>query len=101
MHIKLKRSPGIYLAGFMGSGKSTVGRILADRLGWSFADVDREIEGEQGATIAKIFQTRGEPEFRSGEARVIARLLESGTQVVHIILQLLSGRPLLAGLKLT
>ncbi len=40
MHIKLKRSPGIYIAGFMGSGKTTVGRLLAESLGWDFVDLD-------------------------------------------------------------
>lgn len=64
MILKLKRTPGIYLVGFMGSGKSTVGRVLADELGWSFFDLDDEIEREQGTTIATIFDQRGEPEFR-------------------------------------
>ena len=44
MILKLKRTPGIYLVGFMGSGKSTVGRALADELGWNFLDLDDEIE---------------------------------------------------------
>ena len=46
MILKLKRTPGIYLVGFMGCGKSTVGRALADELGWSFFDLDDEIEGD-------------------------------------------------------
>jgi shikimate kinase len=71
MHIKLKRAPGIYIAGFMGSGKSTVGRILADRLGWDFVDLDREIEATEQTTISDIFETRGEPEFRQIEQRMI------------------------------
>ena len=85
MHIKLKRSPGLYLAGFMGSGKSTVGRILADRLGWDFADLDREIESEQGTTIAEIFVTRGEPEFRRIESGMMlkwVRRIERGAPTV-------------------
>ncbi len=85
MHIKLKRSPGIYLAGFMGSGKSTVGRMLADRLGWDFADLDREIESEQGAPIARIFVTRGESEFRRIESEMMrkwVRRIECGAPTV-------------------
>ena len=55
MILKLKRTPGIYLAGFMGSGKSTVGRALADELGWNFVDLDEEIERREGTTISSIF----------------------------------------------
>ena len=44
MNLKLKRTPGIYVVGFMGAGKSTVGRHLAHRLGWSFFDIDAEID---------------------------------------------------------
>jgi shikimate kinase len=73
MHIKLKRSPGIYIAGFMGSGKSTVGHLLADRLGWDFVDLDAEIEAAEGTTIADIFEQRGEPEFRRIETAMIQK----------------------------
>jgi hydroxypyruvate reductase len=73
MHIKLKRSPGIYIAGFMGSGKSTVGRILAERLGWDFVDLDAEIENAEACTIASIFEDRGEPEFRRIETDMMRR----------------------------
>jgi shikimate kinase len=73
MHIKLKRSPGIYIAGFMGSGKSTVGRMLAEKLGWDFVDLDAEIERAQVTTIAKIFVERGEPEFRRIETEMMRR----------------------------
>ena len=55
MILKLVRTPGIYLVGFMGSGKTTVGHLLADRLGWDFIDLDAEIEGEQKISIADIF----------------------------------------------
>ena len=85
MHIKLKRSPGIYLAGFMGSGKSTVGQLLADRLGWNFADLDREIESEQGTSIGDIFVMRGEPEFRRIETEMMrkwVRRIECGAPTV-------------------
>jgi shikimate kinase len=85
MNLKLKRTPGIYLAGFMGSGKSTVGRLLADRLGWHFVDLDEEIEEAEGMPIEEIFETRGEPEFRRIESEAIrawVRKIESGQAVV-------------------
>ncbi len=64
MHLKLKRTPGIYITGFMGSGKTTVGRMVADRLGWDFVDLDTDIEEREHDTVANIFGTRGEAEFR-------------------------------------
>ena len=73
MNPRLKRTPGIYLVGFMGSGKSTIGRLLAGRLGWSFFDIDEEIEAAAKMTIAEIFAARGEPAFRRIEARIIRR----------------------------
>jgi shikimate kinase len=72
----------IVLVGMMGAGKSSIGRRLAGRIGIAFNDADAEIEKAAGMTIADIFAIRGEPEFRSGEARVIARLLEGGPQVL-------------------
>ena len=48
MNLKLKRTPGIYLVGFMAAGKTTIGRLLAHRLGWSFFDIDEEIEAQKG-----------------------------------------------------
>lgn len=73
MLLKLKRTPGIYLVGFMGAGKSTVGRLLADELGWTFSDLDEEIEAAQGTTIADIFDQRGEEAFRALEHEAIKR----------------------------
>lgn len=64
----------IVLTGFMGSGKSTVGPLLAARLGWSFLDVDDVIEGESGSTIAELFTRHGEAHFRALEHATIARL---------------------------
>jgi len=72
----------IVLVGMMGAGKSSIGRRLAARLGIPFADADAEIEEAAGMSIADIFEAHGEPSFRSGEARVIARLLEHGPQVL-------------------
>jgi shikimate kinase len=72
----------IVLVGMMGVGKSSVGRRLAGRLSIPFIDADTEIEKAAGMSIAEIFARHGEPYFRSGEARVIARLLEGGPQVL-------------------
>jgi shikimate kinase len=73
----------VVLVGMMGSGKSSIGRRLAARLGVPFVDADAEIEARAGGmTIAEIFERHGEPYFRAGEARVIARLLEHGPQVL-------------------
>jgi shikimate kinase len=72
----------IVLVGMMGVGKSSVGRRLAGRLSIPFVDADTEIEMAAGMTIAEIFARHGEPYFRSGEARVIARLLDGGPQVL-------------------
>ncbi|MDO8874976.1 MAG: shikimate kinase [Pseudolabrys sp.] len=72
----------IVLVGMMGAGKSSVGKRLATRLGLPFADADTEIETAAGMTIPEIFEKHGEPYFRAGEARVIARLLDHGPQVL-------------------
>ncbi len=71
MNLRLKRTPGLYLVGFMGSGKSTIGRALAHRLGWSFFDIDHEIEAAEKVSIAEMFETRGEAEFRRIEATIL------------------------------
>jgi shikimate kinase len=68
MILKLKRTPGIYLVGFMGCGKSTIGRALAEELGWGFFDLDEEIEQRESATISQIFDERGEAAFREAES---------------------------------
>ncbi|MBI5130618.1 MAG: shikimate kinase [Rhodopseudomonas palustris] len=72
----------VVLVGMMGAGKSTVGRRLALRLGLPFLDADTEIESAAAMTIPEIFETHGEPHFRDGEARVIARLLDGGAKVL-------------------
>jgi shikimate kinase len=66
----------LVLVGMMGAGKTTVGRRLAQRLGRRFVDSDEEIEKAAQMSIPEIFEQRGEPEFRAGETRVIARLLK-------------------------
>ncbi len=85
MILKLKRTPGIYLVGFMGSGKSTVGKLLAYELGWSFVDLDDDIEAAQGRTIADIFDKEGEEEFRRLETQAIqkrVRTIQTGRPMV-------------------
>ena len=72
----------VVLVGMMGAGKSSIGRRLAARLTIPFVDADTEIESAAGMTIPEIFAKHGEPYFRAGEARVIARLLEQGPQVL-------------------
>jgi len=72
----------IVLIGMMGVGKSSIGRRLGARLGIPFVDADAEIEKAAGMSIADIFARHGEAAFRSGEARVSARLLNSGPQVL-------------------
>jgi shikimate kinase len=72
----------VVLVGMMGAGKSTIGRRLSARLRLPFLDADAEIEAAAGMSIPDIFDSRGEPDFRDGEARVIARLLDSGPAVL-------------------
>src|SRR5471032_1463368 len=72
----------IVLVGMMGAGKSTIGRRLSARLQLPFLDADTEIEAAAGMSIPDIFETHGEPHFRDGEARVIARLLDGGPAVI-------------------
>jgi shikimate kinase len=72
----------VVLVGMMGVGKSSIGRRVAARLAIPFVDADTEIEKAAGMSVADIFAHHGEPDFRKGEARVIARLLENGPQVL-------------------
>jgi len=75
-------SRSIVLVGMMGAGKSSIGRRLAVTLDIPFRDADTEIEQAAGMSIPDIFESKGEPYFRGGEARVIARLLDGGPQVL-------------------
>ncbi len=75
-------SRAIVLVGMMGSGKSSVGRRLATKLGLPFVDADTEIETAAGMTIPEIFAQRGEAEFRNGERRVISRILITRSPLV-------------------
>ncbi|HEV2446882.1 MAG TPA: shikimate kinase [Candidatus Sulfopaludibacter sp.] len=85
MNLRLKKTPGIYVVGFMASGKSTIGRALAHRLGWSFFDCDDEIEAAEKTTIVEIFESRGEAEFRRIESKILrqhVRWIERGRPAV-------------------
>lgn len=75
-------SRSIVLVGLMGAGKSTVGRRLATKLGLPFHDADQEIESAAGMAVQDIFSAYGEPYFREGERKVIARLLQEGPIVL-------------------
>lgn len=73
MASKLIRTPGIYLVGFMGCGKTTIGRILADDMGWRFVDLDDDVEAAAAASINDIFERLGEEEFRRLERQALFR----------------------------
>jgi shikimate kinase len=70
----------VCLTGFMGSGKSTVGRLLAAQLAWYFADLDAEIERHTGLPISQIFEQKGEPVFRDIEHECLVRILGSASE---------------------
>src|SRR5215218_10817783 len=72
----------IVLVGLMGAGKSTVGRRLAKRLGLPFVDSDVEIEEASGSPTAELFERYGEQDFRDGERRLVARLVEGDVRVI-------------------
>ncbi len=72
----------VVLIGLSGSGKTTVGRLLAKRLGWRFIDTDREIQREQGQTVQAIFREHGEPRFRAIEAAMVAEVCGRTNQVI-------------------
>jgi len=80
-HSKFAAPRRIVLTGFMGSGKSTVGPLLARRLGWRFVDADNDIEAEAGATIAELFRRHGEAAFRERE-RAAIEVLATGDALV-------------------
>ncbi len=75
----------IYLIGFMGAGKSTIGRRLATKLGWKFIDLDEEIERTEGHPIADIFRGHGETHFRQLERLALTRVSASTSTEKSII----------------
>ncbi|MEO5658021.1 MAG: 3-dehydroquinate synthase [Nitrospiria bacterium] len=78
----IERDTNLILVGPMGSGKTTIGRRLAETLGWSFVDTDHLIEREAGASVAEIFRRGGEPTFRALERRIVARVTRGVRQVI-------------------
>lgn len=74
----------IYLVGFMGSGKSTVGGLLAGELGWPFTDLDSVIEAGQSATIREIFDRMGEPFFRQVERAALTEVSKTEPAVIAL-----------------
>ncbi len=76
------RTHRLVLVGMMGSGKTTVGRLVASRLGVPFADTDEEIETSTGLSVKDVFSSLGEPAFRRSESDVLSRLLAPGGPVV-------------------
>ncbi len=78
----LRSIANVYLTGLSGSGKSTVGPILATRLGWTYVDTDRLIEGAAGMTVAEIFSTFGEDAFRRRETAIIEQIATASRQRV-------------------
>ena len=78
---QLKR---LVLTGFMGAGKSTIGRVLASRLGWSFLDLDAHLEQRTGATIPQLFERHGEARFRRLESTALASALGQSNTVLAL-----------------
>lgn len=74
----------VLLIGYRGSGKTTVGRLLAERLGWTFIDADEELQRRAGRSIADIFQPDGEPTFRDLEAALLRELVTGDRQVLSL-----------------
>jgi shikimate kinase len=79
-----KRNKLIYLTGFMGSGKSTVGPILANTLGYDFVDIDKAIEQQTGKTVREIFKDPGEEYFRTLERALVQELLMKEHMVISL-----------------
>lgn len=75
----------VFLVGFMGSGKTTVGRSLAGRLGWKFVDLDEQIEQRLGRTIPQIFSDQGEPYFRQAEGAMLEEVLAEAEQAPTVV----------------
>jgi len=79
-----RRPARLLLIGMMGAGKTTVGRLAADRLGWPYLDSDLEVEAATGRTVAEIFAEEGESAFRAAEAEALASALSVEPAVVSV-----------------
>jgi shikimate kinase len=81
---EISRRERVYLTGFMGSGKSTIGPILANTLGWAFVDLDKAVESSVGRTVNEIFLELGEQAFREMERQVLHELERAHHTVVAL-----------------
>ena len=81
----------VFLIGFMGAGKTSVGQVLARRLGWSFCDLDRVIESREQKSVAEIFAAVGEHGFRAAESAALAALLQSSEPRNDLVVALGGG----------
>jgi len=80
----MSRKNIFYLAGFMASGKSTIGPIVANILGWNFFDLDKEIEKRENKKITKIFEEDGEDYFRRKETEILKQISESDNVIISL-----------------
>lgn len=74
----------VYLTGFMGAGKSTIGPILANTIGWDFLDLDKEIEKQENKKVKEIFNQNGEEYFRQLESRVLISISSPGKKIISL-----------------
>ena len=73
-----------YLTGFMAAGKSTIGPILANTLGWNFYDLDKEIEKQVGMKVVEIFREKGEEYFRNAETEILKKLSTEDEAIISL-----------------
>lgn len=73
-----------YLTGFMAAGKSTIGPILANTLGWEFYDLDKEVERKEGMKITELFNQKGEEYFRKSETKILIELLSRNEAIISL-----------------
>ena len=80
----MKSKENLVFLGMMGSGKSSIGSLVAKKLQLNFIDIDNEIETELGVSIKKIFETKGEDYFRKFEEKITLKKLKSGSEVISL-----------------